>query len=144
MIEDTGTTGCPFNEPTDVTISAPFSDHILPLAVNGGPTRTHALTDTSGAKNLIPNGVNGCQSGEIDQRGFLRSSGDGARCDAGAYEVGADVVPTAIDLQAVSADGSDTFMENHWLVPLTLGTLLLLFTLSLTLRSRHSQNHGKD
>ena len=60
---------------------------LLPLANNGGPTQTHALTLT--VSPAIDAGDNaGCPP--IDQRGFPRprdGNGDGnAVCDMGAYE----------------------------------------------------------
>jgi hypothetical protein len=58
---------------------------LVPLADNGGPTRTHALSSDSPA---IDAGGDDCL--EADQRGVTRpqdGDGDGvARCDIGAYE----------------------------------------------------------
>ena len=54
---------------------------ILPLANNGGPTKTHALRSNSPARNT---GILGTCT-EIDQRGRIRDDGDGA-CDVGAFE----------------------------------------------------------
>lgn len=53
---------------------------LAPLADNGGPTLTHALGETSPARDLVPAGT--CQP--TDQRGVSRA---GPSCDAGAYEL---------------------------------------------------------
>jgi CSLREA domain-containing protein len=53
-----------------------------PLADNGGPTRTFALTSGSPAIDLVPATGAGCLA--TDQRGVARPQG--AKCDAGAYE----------------------------------------------------------
>jgi hypothetical protein len=58
-----------------------------PPANNGGPTLTIAITAESIAKNLIPEGKCKPAGGE-DQRGFERPAGP--RCDAGAFERGAN------------------------------------------------------
>ncbi len=58
---------------------------LLPLADNGGNTRTHALQSTSPAIDAGTN--NGCPP--TDQRGVARKDGDGdntVTCDIGAYE----------------------------------------------------------
>jgi hypothetical protein len=56
-----------------------------PLADNGGPTKTHALGDDSGA---IDNGDDAICSvtpiNNVDQRGVVRPQGK--HCDIGAYE----------------------------------------------------------
>ena len=103
MGSDDPTAGCPFTEATDEEATGTLTDHLVDLAENGGPTRTHALTSGSTALNKIPVGTNGCDTSTIDQRGYLRSSGDGNRCDIGAYEFGAAQVPTAIMLNAQGA-----------------------------------------
>lgn len=53
---------------------------------NGGPTETIAIEGSSLAKDLVPNGKCKVAGGE-DQRGFERPKGP--RCDAGAFERGA-------------------------------------------------------
>jgi hypothetical protein len=56
------------------------------LKNNGGPTQTIALTSVvSAAVDLIP--PQDCP--KTDQRGFLRPASGQARCDAGAFELGA-------------------------------------------------------
>jgi len=52
------------------------------LALNGGPTRTHALRSASPAVNRLAKGA--CAPPNRDQRGVKRPQGK--RCDAGAYE----------------------------------------------------------
>ena len=75
-------TSCGFLDPTDQQ-----ADPLLgPLASNGGPTQTHALSSGSPAIDLGDDAV--CVAAlvdGVDQRGFGRPSG--AHCDAGAYEL---------------------------------------------------------
>jgi chitodextrinase len=66
---------------------------LQPLASNGGPTQTMALTPGSPAIDAIPPATTGC-AGTTDQRGTARPQGAG--CDIGAYEL---VVTTARDTQ---------------------------------------------
>ena len=67
---------------------------IGPLANNGGPTQTHALTPGSPAIDVIP-AANGCRFGiTTDQRGTARPFGNG--CDIGAFELKFDVLPGTI------------------------------------------------
>ena len=71
-----------------------------PLALNGGPTRTHALLAGSPAAEA---GTFGCPA--TDQRGVARPQG--LRCDIGAYEApdtDLDGVPDPLDLD----DDDDT------------------------------------
>ena len=56
-----------------------------PLADNGGPTRTHAISAGSAAVDIGPPAV-GC-SGQSDQRGAPRGAAESGACDAGAYEL---------------------------------------------------------
>jgi hypothetical protein len=92
-MESPGST-CFFPDPTD-TMNVP--ELLLgPLAMNGGPTETHALLQGSPA---IDAGVAaGCPS--QDQRGIARPADgdlDGvARCDSGAFELGLplEAIPT--------------------------------------------------
>jgi len=63
---------------------------LTPLGNNGGPTRTHATTVSSPARQAAyefpPPAADACEL--YDQRGVPRpqGSGQGARCDMGAYE----------------------------------------------------------
>ena len=94
--------GCSFTGGTgDVSVPGAAADHVFPtLADNGGTTLTHRIPQGSDARNLIPNGTNGCNSEAVDQRNVLRQSGNaGTMCDAGAYEWGGDSLPTAILLR---------------------------------------------
>ena len=63
---------------------------LLPLANNGGLTKTSALQSGSAAIDYIPDGVNGCVGGvTTDQRDGFRAGGThhgGSACDIGAYE----------------------------------------------------------
>ncbi|MBI4314934.1 MAG: hypothetical protein HY679_03285 [Chloroflexi bacterium] len=72
---DSGKT-CRFDAPGDFSVASPL---LAPLADNGGPTLTQALSPESAAINSGDNFV--CP--KTDQRGKARS--DGA-CDIGAYE----------------------------------------------------------
>jgi hypothetical protein len=74
---------CGFDpEGTDqVNVSADDLD-LQPLADNGGPTQTHAITTDSAAFNRIPVGM--CEVDE-DQRGVARPQGPS--CDIGAFEL---------------------------------------------------------
>lgn len=74
------------------TIAAPIDPGLKPLADNGGPTFTQALTDSSPA--IDAGDPNGCSDGvnmlATDQRGMPRAApgtSGTARCDIGAYEV---------------------------------------------------------
>jgi hypothetical protein len=60
------------------------SPRLGPLASNGGPTQTMALSPSSPAVNAIPASAQGC-AGSTDQRGVRRPQGTG--CDIGAYEL---------------------------------------------------------
>jgi chitodextrinase len=80
---------------------------LQPLAANGGPTRTMALTPGSPAVDVIPSATQGC-SGTGDQRGVSRPQG--AACDIGAYELlstGSDTqaptVPTGLTADSTTA-----------------------------------------
>ena len=57
---------------------------LQPLAANGGPTQTMALTPGSAAIDVIPGSTAGC-AGTTDQRGTGRPQGPA--CDIGAYEL---------------------------------------------------------
>jgi hypothetical protein len=72
---------------------------LLPLADNGGPTRTHALDEGSPA--LDGGDDNGCPP--TDQRGVPRPQG--AACDVGAYEVG-EPGPPELRQGDVNCDGN--------------------------------------
>lgn len=87
---------CGFSGATDLENTDPL---LLPLADNGGPTRTHALSEDSPALDAA--GVN-CRP--TDQRGVTRpqdGDGDGlAWCDIGAFEADA---PLTLTLEADKA-----------------------------------------
>ena len=51
---------------------------------NGGPTDTYSVKYNGPAGGQIPEGVNGCDTSAVDQRGVMRI----APCDIGAYENG--------------------------------------------------------
>jgi len=69
-------------------------------ADNGGPTDTLAIEGSSPAKDLIPKGKCKVARGE-DQRGFARPKGK--RCDAGAFERGAQPKVIESTLQGSTA-----------------------------------------
>jgi hypothetical protein len=76
---------CSTADPTDQQNVSPEALGLGPLQDNGGPTETHALLETSVARDA---GVD-CGSSELDQRGVARPDGDpmGAGvCDSGAVE----------------------------------------------------------
>ncbi|HKP30398.1 MAG TPA: PxKF domain-containing protein [Gemmatimonadales bacterium] len=87
---DDGTT-CGFS---GANHSLPATDPMLAgLALNGGPTRTHALGSNSPALNKIPAGTIGCGTDyQTDQRGKARPSA--TNCDIGSFEAGDDTEPT--------------------------------------------------
>jgi hypothetical protein len=73
---------CGFDQEGDQPgVSAVVLD-LQPLADNGGPTQTHAITTDSAAFNKIP--VDMCEVDE-DQRGVERPQGP--TCDIGAFEL---------------------------------------------------------
>jgi hypothetical protein len=75
--------GCPFAPATgdQLDVAAGLS----PLADNGGPTSTHALSAGGNAVDEVPPAD--CAGLDADQRGFPRPFPDGGACDIGAYEL---------------------------------------------------------
>lgn len=73
-----------FDGPGDMTGTAtsPINPQLRPLAGNGGPTKTHALSRKSPAVNA---GDLACPPPATDQRGVSRPQGP--RCDIGSYEL---------------------------------------------------------
>jgi hypothetical protein len=73
-----------FDRPGDLTGTAtsPINPQLRPLASNGGPTKTHALSRKSPAVNA---GDSACPPPATDQRGVSRPQGP--RCDIGSYEL---------------------------------------------------------
>lgn len=73
-----------FDGPGDMTGTAtsPLNPQLRPLAGNGGPTKTHALSRRSPAINT---GDPTCPPPATDQRGVNRPQG--VRCDIGSYEL---------------------------------------------------------
>jgi predicted outer membrane repeat protein len=68
-----------------------------PLADNGGPTETQAITPGSRAYGAVPAAV--CRSApflQTDQRGLPRPGNGKANCDSGAYEHQAATTTTAL------------------------------------------------
>ncbi|MGZ8752314.1 MAG: DNRLRE domain-containing protein, partial [Acidimicrobiia bacterium] len=90
---DSGTS-CYFQGPGDRTNTTPEYDA---LGDNGGPTPTHALTETSIA---VDSGV-ACLA--TDQRGVERPQNE--RCDSGAYEWEGPFAPEDTDLPDTFFDG---------------------------------------
>ena len=58
------------------------------LGDNGGPTETISIAPTSVAEDFVPTGKCEDATGGVDQRGFKRPHGP--KCDAGAFELGAN------------------------------------------------------
>ena len=86
--------------PNDPVCPGTLTDPLLgPLADNGGPTQTRALSPGSPAIDLfacIPT---------VDQRGVARPTG--SKCDAGAYEFAAPVIAN----QTADADGTGVELQ---------------------------------
>jgi hypothetical protein len=108
------------NEASDDPINIP-SDHLdLDLLDNGGNTRTNAIFNGSELHNIIPDGVNGCEAGDIlDQRGQVRANGTGmggTTCDIGAFEFNAQcptpTVPPNLEITPLFDDMLLTWDET--------------------------------
>lgn len=68
---------------------------LLPLALNGGETKTHLPLFSSPVRDVIPVNVNGCGTAVIsDQQGAPRPRGTG--CDVGAVEAIPNSIPIAV------------------------------------------------
>ncbi|MBK8823983.1 MAG: S-layer homology domain-containing protein [Anaerolineales bacterium] len=98
------TTGC--------TVSGTIAHNIIgqdpqlgALVDNSGVTKTHALLNTSPARDRIPYNTNTCGQVTTDQRGIARPQPTGGQCDIGAYEV----QPGTIVIAVVGTNGNDTF-----------------------------------
>lgn len=78
---DTGST-CGFSAAKGSKINT--ASQLQPLAGNGGPTQTMALSPGSPAVDAVPSPTTGC-AGSTDQRGTTRPQGPA--CDIGAYEL---------------------------------------------------------
>ncbi|MCE3283843.1 MAG: hypothetical protein K0R70_99, partial [Steroidobacteraceae bacterium] len=86
---------------TDITPNDPVGGILLPLADNGGTTRTHALAIGSPALNASPDDE-GCPA--IDQRQVSRPRGPA--CDIGSFE-GSAVLCNGRATTMVGTDGPD-------------------------------------
>jgi hypothetical protein len=84
----------------DIVPSVSLGEILGPLQNNGGPTQTHALV--AGSPAIDAGDPDGCRDSvkallRTDQRGFARHADgnkDGTiRCDTGAYEFGAELLP---------------------------------------------------
>lgn len=119
---------------TGVT-TAPEDIDLLPLAGNGGPTRTHALAPASAAID----GAGDCVADHgvtVDQRGEPRPGGDSSTCDIGAFEQQesppeADLaVELSVNPEEAEAGQTVTFLlEVHNLGPDTAQNASALFDL---------------
>ncbi len=68
---------------------------LLPLAPNGGPTKTERIRKSSGAHDVVPitaQMVGAAFCSRQDQRGVPRRQGPATSCDAGAYQFAAPVI----------------------------------------------------
>jgi len=74
-------TDCVFTASTDLQNTNPL---LGPLANNGEPTQTLALTASSPAVDQVPSAA--CLAVATDQRGVTRPDGTESACDIGAYE----------------------------------------------------------
>jgi len=78
-------------------LNFPLNPWLLPLAYNGGDTRTHAIQQVSPALDE-GDGVTSADFFDCpttDQRGISRPQGE--ECDAGAYEIEQTFVPLGLD-----------------------------------------------
>jgi len=96
--------------PTDIVPSVSLAAIMGPLQNNGGPTQTHALIAASPAIDAGSPG--GCRDRQgklllTDQRGFARhvdgNNDSTIRCDIGAFEFGAELVPVPPGPLAIGA-----------------------------------------
>lgn len=98
---------CGLIHPTDLNNA---EDGLLPLAHNGGPTQTHALSLSSLATD-----AGHCTSPGVDQRGAQRpidiaaSANASNGCDIGAYERQAGVLVSDQSISLVEGGASDSF-----------------------------------
>jgi CSLREA domain-containing protein len=99
---DTGN-ACGFSAPGDIVNA---SAALVPLAKNGGRTRTHALA--GGSPALDAGDPAKCPG--ADQRGVQRPQGAG--CDIGAYERQTDALLVNSPVDAVDAHPGDGFCET--------------------------------
>lgn len=98
---------CGLNQPSDLNNA---EDGLLPLAMNGGPTETHALSYASAAID-----AGQCTNPGFDQRGFGRpvdvtifpNVSDG--CDIGSFERQPGVVVTDDGINLVEGGAGDWF-----------------------------------
>jgi hypothetical protein len=86
---------------TDIVPNKSIGGILLPLADNGGPTRTHALAMNSPALDASPDDES-CPA--VDQRGSPRPRGPA--CDIGSFE-GAAVLCNGRTTTQVGTDGDD-------------------------------------
>jgi hypothetical protein len=104
---------CELTDPTSESASATIAGSLEPLASNGGPTQTMALTPGSPAIGLVTPasdfGYNACggPNDGIDERGVTRHEGS---CDAGAYEASA---PEAADVQLVVSPSNGAALSTQ-------------------------------
>jgi CSLREA domain-containing protein len=103
---NTGTSSCGFDEPTDVLVFEDASG-LLPLASNGGLTKTHALSSTSEA---VDAGKEDCPPVSTDQRGVARPAGNA--CDLGAFESSNTATASGADT-LFTVNSSDDDPDNN-------------------------------
>jgi len=115
------TTGDQYGDPVGTTTpntgaiesSTPINPLLAPLASNGGPTPTHALTGGSPALDQIP--ASAC-SVTTDQRGVSRPQG--SACDIGAFEA----VPAPEIAVYDGPDASSPELTNNQATAVSFGT----------------------
>jgi autotransporter family porin len=119
------TTGDQYGDPVGTTTpntgaiesSTPIDPLLAPLANNGGPTPTHALTGGSPALDRIPAGDNDCGGFiNVDQRGVSRPQG--SACDTGAFEA----VPAPEIAVYDGPDASSPELTNNQATAVSFGT----------------------
>ncbi|MBX0330345.1 right-handed parallel beta-helix repeat-containing protein [Oscillochloris sp. ZM17-4] len=96
--------GCPISDSGDIQLTEQ-SPGILPLADNGGQTRTHALD--AGSPAIDAADAAGCP--DADQRGVARPRG--TACDIGAYEYQPPVLDSVYTVTTTADSGEGSLRQ---------------------------------
>jgi predicted outer membrane repeat protein len=79
---------------------------LLPLAANGGPTRTERIKKTSAAHDVVPKTVKlsvAAFCAGQDERGVHRQQGPASKCDAGSYQFAPPVITSIVPPSGIRA-----------------------------------------